>query len=86
MNFTAAAAAGIEMNKIKVQILREITDWNKVKGYKVPNHTYVINAATHKLIAYMKEGTDNLIAIAGKGLTFDRRGRQFDVKWRYINI
>lgn len=74
------------MNKVKVQILQETTDWSKVKGYTVPNHTYIIDCTTKRLIAYIKEGTDKLISIAGKGMTFDRRGREFNVKWRYIDV
>jgi len=64
--------------KRKVQILKETTDW------EFPNHTYIIDAVSKRLIAYIKAGTDELIRFSGKGLQFDRRFRTFDVKWRYM--
>ena len=72
------------MTKIKVQVLTETTVWSKVKNYAVPNHTYFINAVSKKLVAYIKQGTDEVIRMRGNGITFDRRGRTFNVKWRYI--
>lgn len=70
--------------KQKVQMLTETTVWEKVKTYKVPNHIYYINPTTKRLVAYIKEGTSELIRFAGKGLQFDRARRTFNVKWRYI--
>ncbi len=71
-------------DKIKVQMLTEVTVWDKVKDYRVPNHTYFLDAVTKKLVAYIKEGTDELIRFSGKGIRFERGRRKFTVKWRYI--
>jgi hypothetical protein len=70
--------------KVKVQVLTETTVWSKVKEFTMPAHDYFINPVTKRLLAYRKQGTDELIRFAGKGLQFDRRGRTFKVKWRYI--
>lgn len=64
--------------KVKVRVLKETTNW------KYPNHTYFLDASSKRLIAYIKEGTDELVRFKGKGLPFYRSGRTFDVKWRYI--
>lgn len=72
------------MNKVKVQVLTEVTVWDKVKDFEMPNHTYFIDPSSKKLLAYIKEGTDELIRFAGKGLQFDRARRKFNMKWRYI--
>ena len=71
-------------SKVKVQMLTETTVWDKVKDFRMPNHTYFIDASSKKLVAYIKEGTEELIRFTGKGLLFDRGRRKFNVKWKYI--
>ena len=69
-------------DKVKVQKLIETTNWDKV-AYAQPNHTYFLDASTKKLVAYIKEGTDELIRFS-KGIRFERGRRTFNVSWRYI--
>lgn len=52
-----------------IQVLKEVTDWD------VPNHTYYVNQKS-KLVAYIKEGTEELIKL-DVPLSFSKTHRRF---------
>ena len=55
-----------------MDVLQEVTEW---VDCVVPNHTYHVNRAG-KLVAYIIEGTDELIVLKTP-LTFDKSKRKF---------
>ena len=59
------------------QILIETTDWSDALA-RIPNHTYYLNK-DGKAVAYMKEGTDEIIEFK-KPMMFDKRYRTFKKK------
>ena len=52
--------------------MREITEWAE----PTPNHLYLLTDDKSKMIAYVKEGT-NEHKVFSKPLGFDPRGRKF---------
>ena len=56
------------------EILKEITDWSKA-SCNVPNHTYLLNDSG-KIVAYVKEGTNVVIAFKS-GMRLERTYRKF---------
>jgi hypothetical protein len=65
------------------ETLKEISDWSC--DYKIPNHTYFLNRAG-KLVAYIKEGTDDIIHLKTP-IFFDKRYRKFiKIKDKSIDI
>jgi hypothetical protein len=57
-----------------LQILKEITVWDKV-DYTVPNHTYAVNDAG-KCVAYKKAGSDH-VHVFSKPRMFSKSYRKF---------
>ena len=57
-----------------MEIIQEITVWNC--EYKVPNNIYLLNKAG-KLIAYIKEGEDNINQLKSP-MAFDKARRKFN--------
>jgi len=55
-----------------MEALLEITAWED----NTPNHTYVLNQ-NGWLIAYVKQGTDELIEMKNPMKTFSKTGRKF---------
>ena len=47
---------------MQVEYLKEITVWDKVKEFKVPNHTYMVNDDGH-LVGYNKTVTKKEIIL-----------------------
>ena len=54
--------------------LKEITVWDKVDTFAVPNHTYIINEDEH-LVGYIKTGTK-------KEIIFEKPIKNFSKSWR----
>jgi len=63
---------------MQVEYLKEITVWDKVKEFKVPNHTYMVNDDGH-LVGYIKTGTK-------KEIIFEKPIKNFSKSWRKFVI
>jgi hypothetical protein len=63
---------------MQVDYLKEITVWDKVKEFKVPNHTYMVNDDGH-LVGYIKTGTK-------KEIIFPKPIKNFSKSWRKFVI
>lgn len=57
---------------MKLKALTETTKWD------IPNHTYLIDPATEKLVGYIKEGCKR-VKWFKKPLFFDKRRRSFKI-------
>lgn len=53
-------------------VLREVTQW----ADPIPNHTYLLSDDKSKMLAYVRQGTDEL-TVFSKPLGFSTRGRKF---------
>ena len=61
---------------MQVEYLKEITVWDKVKEFKVPNHTYMVNDDGH-LVGYIKTGTKKEIIFPKPIKNFSKSRRKF---------
>jgi len=56
--------------------LKEITVWDKVTGFTVPNHTYIVNDEGN-LAGYIKTGTKEEIIFKKPIKNFTKSRRKF---------
>ena len=56
--------------------LQEITKWDEVKDYKVPNHTYILNEKG-ELVAYIKAGSKEYYEFKKPMAGFTKSRRKF---------
>ena len=58
------------------QYLKEITVWDKVDHFTVPNHTYIVNDEGN-LVGYIKTGTKKEIIFSKPIKNFTKSRRKF---------
>jgi len=61
---------------MELTYLKEITVWDKVTDYTVPNHTYIINEKG-ALVGYVKTGTKKEIIFKKPIMNFSKSRRRF---------
>jgi len=59
-----------------MKYFKEITQWDDNLGYKVPNHTYILDNAEH-CVGYIKEGTTEEIIFGKPMKQFSKSRRKF---------
>jgi len=59
-----------------MKFLKEITTWDSVKEFAVPNHTYIVNDDGH-LVGYIKTGTKKEIIFQKPIKSFSKSRRRF---------
>ena len=65
-----------------MKLLQETTEWK----VKTPNHVYIFDGSSMKIVGYVKAGTRDAIKFT-KPMMFDKRGRTFvEVKAKDFNM